>query len=200
MEWRDDLRYDYLMSKDSVVVDLGAFEGAFAFEIVRRHGCRVFAFEPIKDSFDTLVARLLLKPAIANNVRVFNYGWGPANSSPTMYQAGDSSSLTAWLPTYPEAAAVRVTMRDAREVAQELSCVPCDLLKMNIEGAEYDLLEYFLDTRLIDCIKNLQVQFHPYGAGDIGAELRRTHIRERLLATHDCEWEFPFVWESWRKH
>ena len=35
-----------------------------------------------------------------------------------------------------------------------------DLLKINIEGGEYDVIPRLLDTKMINKIKYIQIQFH----------------------------------------
>lgn len=74
----------------------------------------------------------------------------------------------------------------------------CALCKINIEGYEYALLTYIMAKGLHKNIKNIQVQFHetddsfPYE----NAYLR---IAKELSKTHELQWRYPFVWESWRR-
>ena len=68
-------------------------------------------------------------------------------------------------------------------------------MKINIEGGEYELLEYLLDTGLATQIINYQVQFHDFVPD---AEARMTAIRERLSQTHTLTYQYEFVWGNWR--
>ena len=70
-----------------------------------------------------------------------------------------------------------------------------DLMKINIEGGEYEFLEYLLDTGLAVKIKNVQVQFHDFVPN---AETRTKSIQERLSQTHSLTYQYEFVWENWR--
>lgn len=72
-----------------------------------------------------------------------------------------------------------------------------DLLKMNIEGAEYELLDYLIDNGLIERIENLQVQFHVIEGMD--TEKMYSKLNERLSESHFISWRYPFVWENWVK-
>ena len=70
-----------------------------------------------------------------------------------------------------------------------------DLMKINIEGAEYEVLQHLIDSGLIGRITNVQVQFHdcvPF------ARARRASIRRQLEHTHELTYDFSFVWENWR--
>jgi len=69
-------------------------------------------------------------------------------------------------------------------------------MKINIEGGEYELLLALLDSpALIQGIRYFQVQFHDFVPD---AQAQREHIRQRLSATHELMWDYPFIWESWR--
>ena len=46
------------------------------------------------------------------------------------------------------------------ENIKDLDIEKIDLLKLNIEGSEYDLLEKLLKSGLISTIDKLQIQFH----------------------------------------
>lgn len=69
------------------------------------------------------------------------------------------------------------------------------VMKVNIEGAEYKLLNYIIEKGLHKNIRHLQVQFHevdgmPYqGLYDI--------IAKELSKTHKLEWRYPYCWEQW---
>lgn len=67
------------------------------------------------------------------------------------------------------------------------------LCKINIEGMEYDLLEYMMP--FISEVKNLQVQFHLIE----GYDKRYKRISEELSKTHKLTWRYPFVWENWER-
>ena len=71
-----------------------------------------------------------------------------------------------------------------------------DLLKLNIEGGEYDLIEELIDTNWIININDIQVQFHDFVPN---ATKRLIKLREKLEITHYLTYEYEFVWENWRK-
>ncbi len=48
----DTRRYQYNLNADSIVVDLGGYEGKFADTIFKKFGCKVYVYEPIKSFFD----------------------------------------------------------------------------------------------------------------------------------------------------
>ena len=71
------------------------------------------------------------------------------------------------------------------------------LMKMNIEGCEYQLLKHIIESDLIKNIKYLQVQFHLIDNVDTDSLYKE--ISDSLTKTHSLEWRYPFVWESWKR-
>lgn len=69
-----------------------------------------------------------------------------------------------------------------------------DLIKINIEGGEYDLLEHLLDANFVEQIENLQIQFHDFVEN---ASARMKKIQNRLEKTHYLTYHYPFVWDNW---
>lgn len=69
------------------------------------------------------------------------------------------------------------------------------LVKINIEGGEYELLKYIIDFDLMKNIVDLQVQFHLIEGRD--SEKEYLEIAKLLTKTHVLSWRYPFVWESW---
>ena len=86
--------------------------------------------------------------------------------------------------------------KDITEVIKDLDIEKIDLLKLNIEGSEYDLLEKLIKSGLISTIDKLQIQFHE-NIND--ADLRRDRIRSDLNTTHKEIWSYYMVWERWDK-
>ena len=71
-----------------------------------------------------------------------------------------------------------------------------DLIQINIEGGEYDLLEWMIETGYILNVQNIQIQFHD--KKEINAEKRMKDIQLALKRTHICEQAYrPYVWEKW---
>lgn len=71
------------------------------------------------------------------------------------------------------------------------------LVKINIEGGEYQLIDYIIETGCIRNIKNLQVQFHYVAGADSEKEYQL--LAKRLTMTHKLTWRHPFVWENWER-
>lgn len=184
-------RYDYPLTASSTVLDVGAYVGAFSEGIHEKYKCKVVAFEPVKRYFEVARLKSVGRPGTA----VYNMGVGPADAQLEMAVAGDWSSLHLLDKTNEHEV---VEIRDVSRVFYELlGGAHVGLMKINIEGAEYALLEAMLERGLLEHVDYLQVQFHTYGAGEDGPIARRNKIRERLAASFNEQWCSDFIWESW---
>lgn len=182
------LEYDDLDS-ESVVCDVGGYEGDWAVNIFARHACRVEVFEPLPANADVIERRFARNP----RVTLHRYGLGAESGSVVMSAAGDASSTVVQQPAGAE---VEVEIRAVAEVLEGLGVEQVDLMKINIEGAEYDLVQALADSGWIGRIRDLQVQFHDF-VPDAHQRLPRIHAR--LEQTHHLTYHFPFLWENWRR-
>jgi len=183
----DSLRFIYPLTSESTVFDIGGYRGYFVREIVARYDPHVYVFEPVPQFFGQLVAEFGTNP----KVKVCDYGVSDVDSTSHMALADEGSSIY----TTGEMQAT-VQLRDIRAVVQELGVNRIDLIKINIEGGEYKLLRRMLETGLVSACQDIQVQFHSFYPSS--RELR-SEIRSALQQTHFITYDYPFVWENWRK-
>lgn len=177
-------RLSYPLGAHSVVLDCGAYQGDFARVAVERWGCHVYAFEPVP----SFAAALSLP-----NVSVLGYGIAGANARAPIAVLNDSSSRNK----SATAADPIADFRDVVEVFSELELGNVDLMKVNIEGDEYSLLDRMIDTGLILRVRFLQVQFHGQGADARGPDGHRAAIRAELEKTHRQQWVWEDGWPTW---
>jgi len=191
--WFDDrgdatLRLDYPLDRNSVVFDLGGYHGDFAAAIHARYGCTVHLFEPVPSFFRMCTKRFEGNPKI----KCYPFGLSDKAGMFLMSQAADGSSISAADNAVQK---IPVEVRACDEFILSIGKPFIDLLKINIEGGEYEVLPRLLETGLVHNIDHIQIQFHDF----IGnAPKKRSDIREGLTATHAETWCYEFVWEGWR--
>lgn len=121
------------------------------------------------------------------------------------FDALDNRAAWIYDGTIKTGGAYYYTSMFAEETPNEYKCVDIApflksevrLVKINIEGGEYTLLNYILDHDLMKNIIDLQVQFHLIDGVDTNTVYHELSLR--LSKTHEVTWCYPFVWESWRK-
>ena len=191
-EFTEALRYDYALNARSIVIDVGCYEGNWAKQIHEKTGCRVDAYEPVKRFFDQICENL----KTLDKIRVYNFGVNSLGGHVQIHVQNDSSGAFAGSSDVETC-----TMLPIATVIRN-SCVRyVEVVKLNCEGAEYEILESLLSTRdhfgpAIDRLNNIQVQFHCVVQD---WERRYSEIATQLSKTHELTWRTPFVWENWQK-
>ena len=183
------LSLDYPLNSTSIVFDVGAYKGNFTEKINSKFKCNIYAFEPIEEYSDYLNKKFLNY----KNVVIYNFGLFDDNKEMMLSDIGGSSSI------YNRAEGNlinKVKMRSFQNFIQENSIKKIDLLYMNIEGSEYKLLNHIIETGFIENINHLQVQFHNFVSN---SKTLRNLLRKELKKTHECVFNFPFIWERWDK-
>ncbi len=182
--WQDKsmeyMRYKYKLMPHDLVIDLGAYQGDFAEEINNQHGCQVICVEPT-DSIRRLEhkpwCRIVQKAADTKEGTV---RFGGCFYYSSLYETDEKYGFKDY-PTID---------------VNSLLTQPVALLKVNIEGMEYDILPHILASGLQSNVENFQIQFHII---DHESEKKYAAIAKKLSETHEPEWRCNFVWESWRK-
>ena len=180
------LRVDYPLSAQSLVFDLGGYKGQWASDIHAMYGCQVYVFEPVPLFAGQIARRFQRNPRI----RVFDFGLSARDETDRIGLAQDGSSTFK-----PGTESVEIRLVGISEFLRKEGVHEIDLMKINIEGGEYSLLEHMLDEGLTDRIRDIQVQFHDFVPD---AAARMAAIQQRLAKSHVPTYQFPFVWESWR--
>jgi FkbM family methyltransferase len=186
-----DLPYEAPLDASSVVFDCGAFVGDWSAKIAEKYDPSLYLFEPNPGCFPGLYERFSGNA----KVRCFEYGLHDADARRPLVQTGPGSSVFPETMA-PNAPTSIVDVRDVLGVMDEIGCSHVDLVKLNIEGGEYEVLERLLETGRIRDIRCLLVQFHEWRER---AYARRWRIRRALRQSHDLDWDYPFIWEKWTR-
>jgi FkbM family methyltransferase len=185
----EKLRYEYDLNSNSVCIDLGAFHCEWALSISEKYNSpTIHAFEAVPSIFEIGQQNIINNP----NIKLYNYGVGGSNYQATI-NIGPALGVSTSLFIESENK-MEVNIRSIKEVFQDLNILNVDLMKINIEGSEYEVLECLIDNNLHLNIKNIQVQFHRLGDNYLE---RYKKIQENLSKTHKLTYEFAFIWENW---
>lgn len=186
------LRLDYDLNENSVVLDLGGYHGAFAQSIYNKFKCKVYVFEPYIPFYNMIASRF----STNLKVKVFDYGISDKTGDVNFVFSNDGSTIQD-LEKYTddkERPVNVVKVKSFKDVYEELNLDMIDLLKVNVEGAEYGILNNIFDSGYTEKIVNYQVQFHPEPPG---SEKMLEDIREHWSKTHKQDWNYQWVWENW---
>lgn len=172
------------LTPDSVVLDLGGYKGDWTAEITQRYDARVMIFEPLLGFHQQICQRFASNP----KVQPFQCGLGARDETLEMHHSADGSGA------FVQGQSEQVRILEVTLFLKQHAIERIDLLKVNIEGGEYELLEHLIATGDIRKVRKLQVQFHDFVPDAI---FRRARILQGLAQTHVRHWNFHFVWEEW---
>ena len=178
------------IDSDSVVLDVGAFTGSWAQHIVERYDPLIYAFEPNPKSFAALQKKSESNPKL----RPLPYGLGDEDVTVEFTLNGLGSSMCDERDSHSDTPRIKVDIADIERVWRDLKLGQVDLMKINIEGAEFPLLDKMIKANLLNNVACFMIQFHEWHPG---AYHRRRKIRNSLAATHNLVWDYHFVWEKW---
>ncbi len=170
------------LSADSVVLSFGIGEDiTFDEAIIAKYSCTVHAFDP------TPKALAYVEPFASDRLRVYPSGLGAKDETRTFYlprnprYVSGSTSRSSHLRDEP----VEVSLWSLHTSMRETGVTRFDMLKMDIEGSEYEVLR---DDKTMQILEEQQpqllVEFHHRFASyskadtqDIVARLRRAGFR-----------------------
>lgn len=165
------LRLAFPLSPSSRVIDIGAFVGDWALAITQRYGCVVECYEPLGWACDVIDRR---KGESRISVRC-------------QAVTGDGRSVS--LSDHGDQSVVADGGGVLSLAINDILSVPADLVKLNVEGAEYEILGA-ADLRRV---RWWLIQFH----GPDSA--KRDAAVKWLSETHRLMWTFPGVWQAWER-
>jgi len=165
-----------------------SFDGQWASDLYSRYNCRIMCFEPVPEFARRIEERFRHN----QRIQVYEFGLGAETREEPIYICGTGSSVYWRSRTHYGREFIHIY--DVKELFKKEAINHVSLMKINIEGGEYELLERLIETRLLNYIENLQVQFHNI---ERDSEGRMNSIYQGLRETHTPIYQYKFVWESW---
>jgi FkbM family methyltransferase len=146
-----------LLNSNSVVYSFGIGEDiSFDTEIINRHGCIVYGFDPTPKSIKWVESSK--RP---DKFNFLPYGISTKTGSATFYLPVNENHVSGSLAEtkiVSTSKKVEVPMKSFGDIIKELKHEKVDVLKMDIEGAEYDVLPDILKQDIT--IRQILVEFH----------------------------------------
>jgi len=184
------LRLNYDLNENSLVFDLGGYQGRWSNDIYNKYKCNIVIFEPVSMFYENIKERF----QNMKKIQVFNFGLSNKDKNEKIFLRKDASTISTEIPKAGKLHYEWIKLVDIVSFLQEKKIEKIDLMKINIEGGEYDLLNRLIDSGRVKICKNLQIQFHQYFKN---YEIMRDEIRKKLTQTHHITYDYPWSWENW---
>lgn len=145
------------LNENSIVYSFGIGEDiSFDLAMIEKHGCQVFGFDPTPKSINWLKKQH--KPS---NFTFFEYGIANKSGLVDFFLPKNSEHVSGSFVLQNNVnnkQKVLVEMKLFSDIINELGHNQIDILKIDIEGAEYDILESILGCPVV--INQILIEFH----------------------------------------
>lgn len=139
----------YGQKPTGVVVDIGANVGAYTV-YASETAKQVYAFEPVPSTY------ALLKQNSLFTVKLFNYAVSNKTGNRYMYLTGRNGDSSLYKPKKCKQKII-VKCITLDKFISEFKLHRIDTLKLDCEGAEYEIL---LNSRLLSCVHRIIMEYH----------------------------------------
>jgi FkbM family methyltransferase len=167
-----------IVHRGSVVVDCGANVGRFSLEMMRRFGCICYAIEAAPDTFS--------KIPTAENLHRYNLALCATNELVSMVIDEDVTRSTIKANSRANTVAVQ-GRRLGDFLAKEVAGRTVDLMKMDIEGAEIEVIAS-LDDDQIKQVGQWTIEFHDFMGMMSRSDVERCVGRIAGLGFYELFW------------
>jgi FkbM family methyltransferase len=158
-----------LRRRGAVVVDLGCNRGGFASGMIERYGATVYAVEPVPELFAALprlpglhVEQLAIVGDATGEVELLINEGSCATIDRRLGEAG--------------ATAVAVPAERLDQLLSRHGLTHVDVLKVDIEGAEIEMLDGTSDA-VLATIAQISVEYHDFADPSLAPQVAATHSR-----------------------
>jgi len=146
---------DFSISDNDSIIDIGGHIGLFSLLVSQKSKCtNIYSFEPIKDNFDMLKTNLELNNI--KNVFPFNLAVSKNSDRVNLFLSDDESAHSI---ISKESESITVKSISLQKIFDENKIDTCKLLKLDCEGAEYEIIES-LPSEYLDKIQNMAIEYH----------------------------------------
>ena len=184
-----------LLHKNSIIYSFGIGEDvSFDSAVIENHNCHVFGFDPTPKSIDWIKKQIL-----PGNFHFYEYGISNKSGVFDFYLPKNRDYVSGSLVDHKDVDKinkVRVCMKSINDIMKELGHTHIDVLKMDIEGSEYDIIEDIINTKI--SITQILIEFHERFYYD-GKQLTKRSVHQlnqngyEIFAVSDSFEEISFI-------
>ncbi|BCZ49022.1 hypothetical protein psyc5s11_50890 [Clostridium gelidum] len=144
------------ISNESIVYSFGIGEDiSFDLEIIKKFNCKVFAFDPTPKSL-----KWLSNQQLPTNFTYYDYGISSFDGYTKFFMPKNNEyvSCSSIKNTSTSDQTIEVKVKKLDTIIKQLGHKKIDILKLDIEGSEYDVVEGILDSGIH--IQQILIEFH----------------------------------------
>jgi FkbM family methyltransferase len=183
----EKLKFTLDLEMNGLVLDIGAFKGTFTKKLMRNNpNNRYWLFEPIPKYFLSCKKQFEKMDNVSIHPLAVTSDGRSVNLSIRGLRSRVEENETPYLNTFSS-----VSITDVFKSTHKV-----ELLKLNIEGMEYEVLNELIAKNNLIKARYLLIQFHNFNVGD---EKRYIEIQKSLQKDYENCFSFKWVWELWER-
>jgi len=189
------------INNGDVVVDVGANLGFFSVYASYK-GCKVcYAFEPIKELYASMKIQIDKIPNIVIDNRALSNFTGESKFYIPVNESIGASLYDTSKKYNKEQTIVKCDVVDFMEMIYEKGIEKIDYLKLDCEGAEYDIFKSITDEFLTNSIKKIAMEFHDNHASKLQTiidrlEASKFHVEFKENANINSDLGILYAWKK----
>lgn len=166
--------YNLLSKENFVVFDIGMNIGISSlFFALNKKVVQIYSFEPVVTTYNQAVNNLELNPTYSHKIEAFNFGLGGSTRvEKVLYNSQAKGNCGIRLESSlvinkDNSKEIEINIKNISEVLPDLMAKHPGLqkvLKIDCEGAEYEILQKLNDSRLLSQVDVLLIEWHDKGS------------------------------------
>lgn len=148
--------------ENDTVIDVGANVGMFSIYVNKRFGCKVIAFEPLKENYENFKRNILLNNLNPNDFEIYNLAVTDKDGDYVKIgkQEWNLGGSSIYYKNNVNSEFVHTT------TLKRFITSDCKFLKMDCEGSEYVILPSIIEV--INTFKYIGIEYHKVNSlGDV---------------------------------
>jgi FkbM family methyltransferase len=181
------------ISSSSIVYSLGVGRNiSFDLAMIEKYQVQVYAFDPTPSSIEWIKSR-----TVPEHFHFFDYGIAAFDGTAILYDNPKHNSQSILHRPKGRETGLEVQFHTLKTVMETLGHTKIDILKMDIEGAEYEVIDDLLSSNIK--VDQLLVEFHHGKFRNIGVSETKRIIGElhkngfRIFYLSERQREFSFI-------
>lgn len=189
------------MKPEVAIIEIGGYLGGLMAKLVETTGTkRYVVLEPVP-SFYKRFTKKIEDLSLKSTVTAYSFGLAKTHKELQIAVHAEATSLMKDdIRKGVKTETIKIFKVIDFFVQIGLGCHSLNLLTINCEGCEFDVIERLTSTSLIDNIDYVQFQPHVIVFTDQQEYIcKYCRLRQLLARTHEIGYEFPHVWETWKR-